>query len=72
MDLCKASPQRDFEGIVAKWAHGRYQTDGRSTCWLKIKNRAYSQMDGRRGLFEARGEPGADRRLVANAELRPI
>lgn len=43
---------RDLEGIVAKWAHGRYCTDGRSTSWLKIKNPAYSQIADRHELFE--------------------
>jgi hypothetical protein len=30
--------ERDLEGIVAKSARGRCQSDGRSTSWLKIKN----------------------------------
>jgi hypothetical protein len=36
-----------------KWAHGTYQL-GLATSWLKIKNPHYSQMEGRRELFEAR------------------
>jgi ATP-dependent DNA ligase len=44
----------DCEGIVAKWARGRYETDGCSTSWLKIKNPDYSQMVGRRAVFESR------------------
>jgi bifunctional non-homologous end joining protein LigD len=44
--------QHDLEGIVAKWKHGTYQTDGESTSWLKIKNPEYSQAEGRPELFE--------------------
>ncbi len=51
-DLFRAACDRDLEGIVAKWAHGTYQTDGRATSWLKIKNPASSQMEGRAELFE--------------------
>ena len=52
-DLFRAACERDLEGIVAKWARGTYQT-GCGTSWLKVKNPAYSQMVGRRELFEAR------------------
>lgn len=31
---------------------GTYQSDGQGTSWLKIKNPDYSQMAGRRELFE--------------------
>jgi bifunctional non-homologous end joining protein LigD len=44
--LSRAACERDLEGIVAKWRHGRYERDGVSTSWLKIKNPAYSP-DGR-------------------------
>jgi ATP-dependent DNA ligase len=37
---------RDLEGIVAKRKLGIYKDDGSG--WLKIKNRAYSQAEGRR------------------------
>src|SRR4051812_38427324 len=53
-DLFRLACRRDLEGIVAKWAHGTYQCDGRRTSWLKIKNPDYSHMEGRRELFEAR------------------
>jgi len=43
-DLFRAACERDLEGVVAKWSHGTYQTDGRSTSWLKIKNPNYSQI----------------------------
>ncbi len=39
--------RRDLEGIVAKPRMSRYGDN-----WLKIKNRAYSQNEGRRKMFE--------------------
>ena len=53
VDFFKVACQHDLEGIVAKWAHGTYRTDGR-TSWVKIRNPRYSQWTGRRELFEAR------------------
>jgi bifunctional non-homologous end joining protein LigD len=52
--MFRAACERHVEGIVAKWREGPYPTDGASTSWLKIKNQSYSQMTGRRELFEAR------------------
>jgi ATP-dependent DNA ligase len=49
---------RDLEGIVGKWRKGRYETDGVSTSWVKIKNPDYSQMVGRREVFERRSDGG--------------
>jgi bifunctional non-homologous end joining protein LigD len=43
---------RDLEGIVAKRKLGIYKDDGNS--WLKIKNRAYSQAEGRQELLMRR------------------
>jgi len=40
---------RDLEGIVAKRKHSVYRDDG--TGWLKIKNRNYSQAEGRHELL---------------------
>ena len=57
-DLFNAACQRDLEGIVAKWAHGTYQTDGRETSWLKIKNSTYTQLRDRHELFELRRPSG--------------
>jgi hypothetical protein len=51
-----------LEGIVEKWARGVYETDGRSTSWVTIKNPDYSQMEGRYELFETRA--GMHRRNV--------
>ena len=60
-DFFELACQRDLEGVVAKWAHGTYQTAGR-TSWLKLKNPSYSQMEGRHDLFEARQSPIRPRR----------
>ena len=49
--LYELACERDLEGIVAKWARGTYQCDGRGTSWLKIKNLDYSQMEGRHELL---------------------
>lgn len=50
--LFRVACERDLEGIVAKWGDGTYQS-GRGTSLLKIKNPEYSQMEGRREMFEA-------------------
>jgi bifunctional non-homologous end joining protein LigD len=50
MDLFKAAYGHDLEGIVAKLATGRY--DPAATTWVKIKNRAYSQAEGRAEFFD--------------------
>jgi ATP-dependent DNA ligase len=61
--LYQAACERDLDGIVAKWAKGRYHTDGVHTSWIKIKNPTYSYMTGRRELFDRRQDVGrADRR----------
>jgi len=41
--------QRDLEGIVAKRKMGVYKDDGNT--WLKVKNRSYSQAEGRHDLL---------------------
>jgi ATP-dependent DNA ligase len=40
---------RDLEGIVAKRRMGIYKDDGNA--WLKIKNKSYSQAEGRHELL---------------------
>jgi ATP-dependent DNA ligase len=55
---------QDLEGIVAKKKLGIYKDDGNS--WLKIKNRAYSQAEGRQELLmrrvqEAKGIPNGQK-----------
>jgi ATP-dependent DNA ligase len=54
VEMYAAACRHDLEGVVAKWTRGAYQCDGTGTSWLRIKNSTYSQMDGRRDLFEAR------------------
>ena len=44
--------EMDLEGIVAKHSFGNYVTETQRTTWFKIKNRGYSQMEGREKLFE--------------------
>ena len=47
--LFKRVCDMDLEGVVAKHAFGPYNAE---TTWFKIKNRHYSQMQGREELFE--------------------
>jgi bifunctional non-homologous end joining protein LigD len=69
--LFQAASARDLEGIIGKWRRGRYETDGVSTSWLKIKNPNYSQMTGRREVFERRRDHRqATRRDWHRPELR--
>ena len=56
-DLFRLVCERDVEGIVAKWARGRYHTDEATTSWMKIKNRDYSQALGRHEFFAERQSP---------------
>jgi hypothetical protein len=61
-DLFRLACKGDVEGIVAKWAHGTYQCDGRGTSWLKIKNPQYFA-DGRKARIirePARPSPPQD------------
>src|SRR4051812_31067072 len=69
-DFFRLACRRDLENIVAKWAHGTYQCDGRGTSWLKIKNPQYSQMEGRRELFEARCDGHQRKSQTAAPALR--
>ena len=48
--LFEAAWSEDLEGIVAKLASGRYEPE--ATTWVKIKNRSYSQADGRDDFFK--------------------
>src|SRR5712692_764816 len=57
------------EGIVAKWSEGIYQTDGRGTSWLTIKNPAGTQSRDRHELF-ARRASSPHRSRAAVPELR--
>jgi ATP-dependent DNA ligase len=64
-DLFRVACERDLEGIVGKWANGTYQTNGRGTSSLKIKNPNYSQMEGRHELFESRRQSAPRSRALA-------
>ena len=48
--LFQLACDEDLEGIVAKRRDGLYTPE--ETSWVKIKNPAYSQAEGRRELFE--------------------
>jgi ATP-dependent DNA ligase len=48
-DLFRLVCEQDLEGVVAKRKDGAYGVD-----WFKIRNRTYSQYEGRRELFEKR------------------
>ena len=50
-DYSKAC-ELDLEGVVAKWKAGAYIASDRRSSWVKIKNRNYSQLEGRGELFE--------------------
>ena len=52
VQLYEASVVRDLEGVVAKLKHGLYTPE--ATTWVKVKNRRYSQGEGRRELFATR------------------
>lgn len=49
--LYEAACSMDLEGIVAKWKHGTYVEDEHATSWVKIKNPAYTQSQGRHEQF---------------------
>jgi bifunctional non-homologous end joining protein LigD len=70
-DFYQLACEHDVEGVVAKWRHGRYQSEGTGTSWLKIKN-AGSQALGRRELFEARRDHRRRRRGYGTPELRLV
>lgn len=50
-DLFAAAERLDLEGIVAKRKADPYVPN---TVWYKVKNRAYTQMEGRGELFHPR------------------
>ena len=50
VDLFQAACDHDLEGVVAKLAAGRYEPA--ATTWVKIKNRGYSQAEGRADFFD--------------------
>ena len=50
VELFDEACSHDLEGVVAKLATGRYEPT--ATTWVKIKNRAYSQAEGRADFFD--------------------
>jgi ATP-dependent DNA ligase len=42
----------DLEGVVAKHKFAPYVTEREQSTWYKIRNKGYSQKDGREELFE--------------------
>ena len=52
-DMFAAAERIDLEGIVAKRKADPYAAE---TVWYKIKNRAYTQMEGRWELFQKRAD----------------
>ena len=67
-ELFHLASGRDLEGVVGKWVEGTYQCDSRSTSWVKVKNGAYSQIEGRADLFERKR--GARRLSTPELALR--
>ena len=64
-ELFQLACEKDLEGVVGKWTQGTYQSDGRSTSWVKINNPSYSQAEGRGELFEGRGRAKRERPELA-------
>jgi hypothetical protein len=61
--LFEKACEMDLEGIVAKHKLGKYMAGREQSTWFKIRNRSYSQWDGRHELFESREDfqpPGWD------------
>jgi bifunctional non-homologous end joining protein LigD len=52
VELYRAVCNRDMEGVVAKLASAAYTPE--ATTWVKIKNPAYSQAEGRADFFDER------------------
>ena len=67
VDFFRLACERDLEGIVGKFAHGTYQSDGAATSWVKFKHPGYSQIEGRAELFEQRRSPETRPRRKAPA-----
>jgi bifunctional non-homologous end joining protein LigD len=52
IELYRLACQLDLEGIVAKRADSIYEDNPNVRHWIKIKNPAYSQKEGRGDLFK--------------------
>jgi ATP-dependent DNA ligase len=62
--LYRLACENDLEGIVAKRKFDPYLPDQAS--WLKIRNTAYSQWEGREELFDRERESDPDLSLWAD------
>ena len=60
VDLFRAVCEQDLEGIVAKRRDGLYTPE--ETSWVKIKNRSYSQAEGRHEFFGKRSSAACGER----------
>ncbi len=54
MALFEQCCKLDLEGVVAKPKVSPYREVGGRTLWVKVKNPAYTQAEGRRHLFDGR------------------
>ncbi len=76
MALFQRVCELDLEGIIAKQKSAPYVTELAQSTWFKIRNRNYSQMQGREELFERErhSEPvaGWHSCAVASAELEEM
>jgi bifunctional non-homologous end joining protein LigD len=55
--LFRLACEHDLEGIVAKHSSSPYLIGREETTWFKIRNRSYSQWDGREEMFQRPHEP---------------
>jgi bifunctional non-homologous end joining protein LigD len=55
--LFQLACEHDLEGIVAKHRSSPYLIGREDTTWFKIRNRSYSQWDGRDEMFQRPEEP---------------
>jgi ATP-dependent DNA ligase len=55
IELYRLACQLDLEGIVAKRADSIYEDNPNVWNWIKIKNPAYSQKEGRADFFKRAG-----------------
>jgi bifunctional non-homologous end joining protein LigD len=66
--LYRFASEYDLEGIVAKWKFGSYLPNSTATTWIKIKNPAYTQAEGRGDFFDSQtirnSNSAADVRLL--------
>jgi bifunctional non-homologous end joining protein LigD len=73
--LYRLACEHDLEGIVAKRADQPYDPNNQRDGWLKIKNPAYSQREGRGEWFDKAkvrlADPTGRRHVAVNATVKP-